>query len=63
MHNNQRMASVAGALVLVIGMGFGRFAFTGLHPLMTADGQITVEGAAAHMQPQPTMLATSSAPY
>lgn len=37
-------AAVAAALVLIIGMGFGRFAFTGLYPLMVADGQISVEG-------------------
>jgi MFS family permease len=38
------MAAVAAALVLVIGMGFGRFAFTGLYPLMVAEGQLTVDG-------------------
>lgn len=37
-------ATIAAALVLIIGMGFGRFAFTGLYPLMIADGQISVEG-------------------
>jgi hypothetical protein len=26
-------AAIAAALVLIIGMGFGRFAFTGLYPL------------------------------
>ncbi|MFC7067884.1 hypothetical protein [Brucella rhizosphaerae] len=35
-------ATIAAALVLIIGMGFGRFAFTGLYPLMIADGQISV---------------------
>jgi predicted MFS family arabinose efflux permease len=35
---------MAAALVLLIGMGFGRFAFTGLYPLMVADHQISVEG-------------------
>jgi len=44
MFRNERLAAVAAALVLVIGMGFGRFAFTGLYPLMVADGQISVEG-------------------
>ncbi len=37
-------ATIAAALVLVVGMGFGRFAFTGLYPLMVADQQISVEG-------------------
>ncbi|MBK1664313.1 MFS transporter [Rhodospirillum rubrum] len=37
-------ATIAAALVLVIGMGFGRFAFTGLYPLMVADQQISVAG-------------------
>ncbi|WP_448785036.1 YbfB/YjiJ family MFS transporter [Brucella intermedia] len=37
-------ATIAAALVLVVGMGFGRFAFTGLYPLMIADQQISVEG-------------------
>ena len=44
MRRNERFAAVGAALVLVIGMGFGRFAFTGLYPLMVADGQISVEG-------------------
>lgn len=44
MSANERMAAIAAGLVLAIGMGFGRFAFTGLYPLMIADGQITVEG-------------------
>ena len=29
---------LAGTLLLVIGMGFGRFAFTGLYPQMVSDG-------------------------
>ncbi len=37
-------ATIAAALVLVVGVGFGRFAFTGLYPLMIADQQISVEG-------------------
>jgi hypothetical protein len=37
-------AVIAVALVLVIGMGFGRFAFTGLYPLMVSEGQLTVDG-------------------
>jgi MFS family permease len=44
MPRSERGAALAGAAVLVIGMGFGRFAFTGLYPLMVADHQITVEG-------------------
>ncbi|MGU3575493.1 YbfB/YjiJ family MFS transporter [Brucellaceae bacterium C25G] len=43
MHNNVRLAPYAAALILMIGMGFGRFAFTGLYPLMVRDGQVTVE--------------------
>ncbi len=37
-------AMVAAALVLVVGMGFGRFAFTGLYPLMVSGQQISIEG-------------------
>lgn len=37
-------ATIASALVLVIAMGFGRFAFTGLYPMMVVDQQISVEG-------------------
>ncbi|MUZ75281.1 YbfB/YjiJ family MFS transporter [Agrobacterium vitis] len=44
MRNNERLAAIAAALVLVIGMGLGRFAFTGLYPLMVADGQISLDG-------------------
>jgi hypothetical protein len=35
-------ATLAAALVLVVGMGFGRFAFTGMYPLMVHDGVISV---------------------
>jgi Uncharacterised MFS-type transporter YbfB len=38
------MNSLAGALVLAVGMGFGRFSFTGMYPLMVRDGQLTVSG-------------------
>lgn len=41
---SDRAATVAAALVLVIGMGFGRFAFTGLYPLMISDHAISVRG-------------------
>ncbi|TCG03192.1 MFS transporter [Paraburkholderia steynii] len=34
--------SLAAAAVLAIGMGFGRFAFTGLYPLMISDQILTV---------------------
>ncbi len=36
--------SFAGSLVLAVGMGFGRFSFTGMYPLMVHDGQLTVSG-------------------
>ena len=44
MQRSERRAAIAATLVLVIGMGFGRFAFTGLYPLMVADGQISIGG-------------------
>lgn len=44
MRQNNHLAAGAAALILVIGMGFGRFAFTGLYPLMVADGQISLAG-------------------
>lgn len=44
MYRNEGLATLASAVVLVIGMGFGRFAFTGLYPLMVADGQMSLEG-------------------
>jgi hypothetical protein len=37
-------ASLAAATILVIGMGIGRFAFTGLYPVMVSEHQITVQG-------------------
>ncbi|MGO4668292.1 YbfB/YjiJ family MFS transporter [Bosea sp. 2RAB26] len=40
---HEREATIAAALVLVIGMGFGRFAFTGLYPLMISDHTISVQ--------------------
>ena len=36
--------TLAGALVLAVGMGFGRFAFTGMYPLMVRDGALGVQG-------------------
>lgn len=37
-----RMMSLAGAVVLVIGMGYGRFAFTGILPLMIQEHLLTL---------------------
>lgn len=37
-------ATVAATLVLVVGMGVGRFAFTGLYPLMISEGSLSVSG-------------------
>src|ERR1700712_2070042 len=42
--NAPLLASLAGALVLAVGMGFGRFAFTGMYPLMVREGAISVAG-------------------
>jgi hypothetical protein len=42
-NRTEQLAALAAALVLVIGMGFGRFAYTGLYPLMVTEGRITVE--------------------
>ena len=36
------LESLAGALILAVGMGFGRFAFTGMYPLMVKEGVMTV---------------------
>lgn len=38
------LVSIAGALVLAVGMGFGRFSFTGMYPLMVKEAAITVSG-------------------
>lgn len=38
--------ALAGAVLLVIGMGFGRFAFTGLYPQMISDGVLDLAGGA-----------------
>ncbi|UOO82611.1 YbfB/YjiJ family MFS transporter [Uruburuella testudinis] len=37
-------ADVAAAIILVVGMGFGRFAFTGLYPLMVNEQILTIAG-------------------
>lgn len=34
----------AAAMVLIVGMGFGRFAFTGLYPLMVDEGILSIAG-------------------
>ena len=36
------LEAVAGALVLAIGMGFGRFSFTGMYPLMVREFQSVI---------------------
>ncbi|MBT9387048.1 YbfB/YjiJ family MFS transporter [Pseudooceanicola sp. CBS1P-1] len=35
-------ATVSATLVLIVGMGVGRFAFTGLYPLMISEGTLSV---------------------
>lgn len=42
MRRADHAAAWAAALALAVGMGFGRFAFTGLYPRMVADHLITV---------------------
>lgn len=44
MQRHDRMAAIAAALILVLAMGFGRFAFTGLYPSMVEGDQITLSG-------------------
>ncbi|MGO4325993.1 YbfB/YjiJ family MFS transporter [Cupriavidus sp. 2TAF22] len=36
------LPALAASLVLSVGMGFGRFAFTGMYPIMVRDGLLTV---------------------
>lgn len=36
------LQSLAGAAILAVGMGFGRFAFTGMYPLMVKEAVMTV---------------------
>ncbi|WP_252271784.1 YbfB/YjiJ family MFS transporter [Pseudomonas subflava] len=36
--------ALTGALMLAVGMGFGRFAFTGLYPQMMTDGVLDLRG-------------------
>ncbi len=45
MNNRSRRAiwlALAGSIVLMIGMGYGRFAFTGVLPLMLNEGLLTL---------------------
>ena len=37
-------AGLEGALILAVGMGFGRFAYTAVYPYMVSEGVLTVEG-------------------
>ena len=37
-------SAVAAALILAIGMGFGRFCFTGIFPVMVDEGSLTIAG-------------------
>ena len=39
---SQGMAALVAALVIAVGMGFGRFAFTGIYPVMVSDAVLTV---------------------
>ena len=36
--------TLSAALVIAIGMGFGRFAFTGMYPLMVSEGLMSLKG-------------------
>lgn len=38
------LETLAGALILAVGMGFGRFSFTGMYPLMVKEAVISVAG-------------------
>ncbi|GGI20460.1 YbfB/YjiJ family MFS transporter [Oxalicibacterium faecigallinarum] len=40
--SSDRSAALAAAVILVVGMGIGRFAFTGLYPQMVQDNVMTV---------------------
>lgn len=42
--DRRRFDAIAGAVVLAIGMGFGRFSFTGMYALMIRDGVFDVAG-------------------
>lgn len=42
LHRAALIETIAAALMLAVGMGFGRFAYTGMYPLMVRDGLLTV---------------------
>ncbi|MBC3885812.1 YbfB/YjiJ family MFS transporter [Undibacterium griseum] len=42
LHVTRHGAALTAALVLVTGMGFGRFAFTGIYPVMVQDGVLSI---------------------
>ena len=41
--NSMFWAACAGALVIAVGMGFSRFAYTGVYPVMVNEGLLTVQ--------------------
>lgn len=43
---NAVLTAIAGSITLAIGLGVGRFAFTGLYPLMVEDGILSVKSGA-----------------
>ncbi len=54
MNNQSRQAlwlALAGSIVLMIGMGYGRFAFTGVLPLMLNEGLLTLHEAISPRRP------------
>jgi len=40
--NSRFVEAVSAALVIAVGMGFGRFAFTGMYPLMVGEGLMSL---------------------
>jgi predicted MFS family arabinose efflux permease len=41
-NTSQVFASLVAAVVMAVGMGFGRFAFTGIYPVMVSDTVLTI---------------------
>ncbi len=41
--NSRFVETVSAALVVAVGMGFGRFAFTGMYPLMVGEGLMSLD--------------------
>ncbi|MDO5639745.1 MAG: YbfB/YjiJ family MFS transporter [Neisseria sp.] len=41
---DNRVVGMAAAMILIVGMGFGRFAFTGLYPLMVDEHILSIAG-------------------